>query len=89
MKLPLIRIRSLGWTCAWLLVGVALGSGPTLHAAAAAGTPEAAGFSAERLQRLDAVVQAEIDQKHLAGAVVYIARDGKPVHFRGYGLQEI
>ena len=89
MKLPQNRILSGGWKCALLLAGVALGSVPAMHAAAAAGTPEAAGFSSERLQRLDAVVQAQIDQKRMAGAVVYIARDGKPVHFRGYGLQEI
>ncbi len=89
MKLPQNRILSRGWKWALLLAGVALASVPAMHAAAAAGTPEAAGFSSERLQRLDAVVQAQIDQKRMAGAVVYIARDGKPVHFRGYGLQEI
>lgn len=61
---------------------------PSLWAAVES-TPEARGFSAERLKRLDAVVQEQIEQKHLAGAVVFIARDGQPVHFRAYGQQEI
>ncbi|MBC7368159.1 MAG: beta-lactamase family protein [Undibacterium sp.] len=62
---------------------------PGARAAAAPGMPEAHGFSSARLKRLDAVVQEQIDQKHLAGAVVYVARDGHPVHFRAYGQQEI
>ncbi len=63
---------------------------PVAQAAAPAATsPEAHGFSSERLKRLDAVIQEQIDQKHLAGAVMFIARDGQPVHFRAYGQQEI
>ncbi len=89
MTSPLSRVRSRLFNCRLLLLGVALSLAPAARAAAAPGTPEAHGFSSERLKRLDAVVQTEIDQKHLAGAVVYVARDGQPVHFRAYGQQEI
>ena len=50
---------------------------------------ETLGFSGSRLERLDQAIQAEIDQKRIAGVVLYVARDGKPVRFRGYGLQDI
>jgi CubicO group peptidase (beta-lactamase class C family) len=73
-----------------LLVGAALALfAPVTRAAVAANTPESHGFSSERLKRLDAVIQEQIDQKHMAGAVMFIARDGQPVHFRAYGQQEI
>ena len=35
--------------------------------------PESVGFSAERLERLHAFIQSEIDQKQLAGAVTLLA----------------
>jgi CubicO group peptidase (beta-lactamase class C family) len=48
-----------------------------------------AGFSPQRLARLDAAIEAEIESQQLAGAVMYIARDGRPVHFKAYGQQDI
>jgi len=83
MNLLMVSARLLSGVLAIALLGFA--SATRLNAADAAMN----GFSAERLRRLDAVVQAEIDQKRMAGAVVYIARDGRPVHFRAYGQQEI
>ena len=56
---------------------------------AEAASPETLGFSAERLQRLDAVIQAQVDQKKIAGVVLYVARDGKEVRHRGYGLSDL
>lgn len=38
------------------------------------------GWSAERLARVDAAVQAEIDRGRLAGAVLQVHRDGRLVH---------
>ena len=46
-------------------------------------------FDEARLQRLDNVIQHHVDQKHLAGAVMYIARDGKTAHLKAFGLQDI
>ena len=38
---------------------------------------EIAGFSTERLARLDHALQSAVDKKQIAGSVVLIARDGK------------
>ena len=51
--------------------------------------PETVGFSTERLERLHALIQGEIDQKQLAGAVTLLARHGKIVDFRTYGQRDI
>ncbi len=73
--------------CAALLLGLCLVGAP-LHAAQPA-EPMKAGFSMARLQRIDAVLEQELKQAQIAGAIVYIARDGKPVHFKTYGQQDI
>lgn len=52
-------------------------------------SPEKAGFSSERLARLDRVIQDQIDQKRMAGVILYVSRDGQPVRFRAYGKQDI
>ena len=57
--------------------------------AAEAASPEKLGFSGERLQRLDAVIQAQIEQKKIAGVVLYVAREGKAVRYRGYGMGDL
>lgn len=49
----------------------------------------AAGFSPERLQRLDTVIETEVAKGQLAGGIMVIARDGKPVHVKTYGQQDI
>lgn len=51
--------------------------------------PESVGFSAERLDRLHAFIQSEIDQKQLAGAITLLARHGKVVDYRTYGMRDI
>src|SRR5688500_529821 len=47
------------------------------------------GFDSTRLQRLDDVIQDHVDRKQIAGAIAFIARDGKTVHQRAYGMQDI
>jgi CubicO group peptidase (beta-lactamase class C family) len=47
------------------------------------------GFSGERLKRLDEGMQATIDNKQLAGIVTMVARHGRLVHQKAYGLQDI
>src|SRR5579864_3503720 len=51
-------------------------------------SPEAAGFSGERLARLDAAMQGAIDEGRLAGAVTMIVRRGHLVHVKAYGQQD-
>ena len=52
-------------------------------------TPEALGFSSERLDRLHAMMQQKVDQKQLAGIVTLLARHGKVVEERTYGKKDI
>lgn len=49
----------------------------------------AAGFSPERLRRIDAVIEDEIARHRIVGGIVYIARDGRPVQFKTYGQQDV
>ncbi len=61
----------------------------TVSGALAITKPEELGFSAARLGRLDSAIQDEVGQHRIAGAVMFIARDGQLVHFKAYGLQDI
>ena len=51
--------------------------------------PELMGFSAERLKRLDEGMQTAIDSKQLAGIVTMVARHGRIVHQKAYGVRDI
>lgn len=48
-----------------------------------------AGFDPERLARLDRVINDQVAQKKIAGAVLYIARDRHEVRFRAYGQRDM
>ena len=49
-------------------------------------SPEEVGMSAERLQRVGALMQRNIDQDLLAGTVTLIARHGKVAHLEAQGF---
>ena len=51
--------------------------------------PESVGFSSDRLQNLHSLIQNEIDQKQLAGAVTILARHGKVIDYRTYGQRDM
>lgn len=46
------------------------------------------GFSAERLARLDRVLQQYVDDNRAAGIVALVLRDGKPVYERAFGWSD-
>lgn len=50
--------------------------------------PESVGFSAQRLQNIDAFFASEIERKRVPGAVVAIARQGKLVYFKAFGMAD-
>jgi hypothetical protein len=52
------------------------------------GKPADLGMSAERLARLDAAMQAEVDAGRKAGIVTLIARRGQIVHLKAFGMAE-
>ena len=79
-----------------MVVGGAQAITPTAgrQATAAADTivltqPERVGFSSESLNELDSTMQGIVDKKQLAGIVTLLARHGKVVQHKAYGLQDI
>jgi len=52
-------------------------------------TPESVGFAPGALDKMDAGMQSLIDQKHLAGIVTLVARHGKVVQHKAYGVQSL
>ncbi|MFT7723221.1 MAG: serine hydrolase domain-containing protein [Roseateles sp.] len=78
------------------LLALALAGAALAHAPGAAARPpqaaaaiDAQGFSPERLKRLDAAIDEQIAQRQLAGGVMVVLRDGRPVVFKAYGQQDI
>ena len=53
-----------------------------------ASKPEEVGLSSERLKRVTAAFQADVDKGAIAGAVVLIARDGKLAYSEAVGFQD-
>jgi CubicO group peptidase (beta-lactamase class C family) len=51
--------------------------------------PEAVGFSAERLARLDSSMKSLVDSKKLSGMVTVLARHGKIVEEKTYGYADV
>lgn len=52
-------------------------------------SPEEVGFSSERLQRIHALMQSNIDAGNFAGAVTVVARDGRIAHFETHGMMDL
>jgi len=71
-----------------LIASLQAASSPPIPVVAATDVA-AFGFDPVRLQRLDAVIQDHVDRKQIAGGIMFIARDGKTVHQRTYGMQDI
>ena len=70
-----------------LLAGWAAAAGAQPVALPAA-PPADVGLSAERLARLDAAMQTEVDAGRKAGIVTLIARRGRVAHLKAYGMAE-
>jgi CubicO group peptidase (beta-lactamase class C family) len=70
-----------------LLIAGALAATPLFAADLPQVAPEAAGFSAERLDALDARLQKRIDAGDFPGAIVLVARAGEIAHFSALGAQ--
>jgi CubicO group peptidase (beta-lactamase class C family) len=51
-------------------------------------SPESVGFSSQRLERLHTFIQGVVDKKELSGAVTILARHGKIVDYRTYGVRD-
>lgn len=53
-----------------------------------AARPETVGLSAERLERIGAAVQRQVDDKRIAGAVTLVARRGRVAWFKAQGSMD-
>jgi CubicO group peptidase (beta-lactamase class C family) len=51
--------------------------------------PAAAGFSAERLARIDKVLQEYVDKKFLAGGSAIVVHNGSIVYYKAFGYDDI
>ncbi len=70
-------------------IAIALAVIPTSAALGPATKAEDVGFSSERLQRVNQMVQRYIDSKQIPGAVTIAARRGKVAHFEAQGLMDL
>lgn len=71
------------------LIAVALLAGAVSADELRVATPASVGMSAERLARVDAAMEAEIKSGRKAGIVMLIARKGRVVHHKAYGMADI
>jgi CubicO group peptidase (beta-lactamase class C family) len=53
------------------------------------GKPAENGFSAERLTRIDQLVNEHVDKQWVNGAVVMIVRNGKVIYHKAYGYSDV
>src|SRR5258705_12416166 len=79
----------------WMLISIISTLLVTCMAASAlaqglpkASRPEDVGLSSERLKRVTASFQAEVENGKIPGAVILIARNGKVAYFEAMGFQE-
>ena len=53
------------------------------------GKPESVSMSSERLIRIDRMIQEAVDNNRIAGATAFIARDGKIVFDKAFGVSDL
>lgn len=87
MKLSL-RAVSRAVVLALIIAGSPLGA-QTRVATLPTATPESVGFTPGALDQMDAGMQDLVDKKHLAGIVTLVARKGKVVQHKAYGVQSL
>jgi len=78
-----IRLSIVALVCLCLVAGIA--GAQDLPSA----SPASVGMSAERLERIDTVMERFIAESRIAGMVTMIARHGKLVHCEAYGKMDI
>lgn len=83
-------MKKMAWLIAsFMITGIAVSqtkTAPVLITPVA--TPAAAGFSAERLQRIDAVLDEYVDKGRMNGAVALIIRNGKIAYYKSVGYDK-
>jgi CubicO group peptidase (beta-lactamase class C family) len=72
-----------------LLVSLFLFAGVYAQKVTVATTPEAAGFSSERLKRIDDNLKSWVDKGWMNGASVLVIRNGKIAYYKAVGYNDI
>jgi CubicO group peptidase (beta-lactamase class C family) len=75
--------------CRLLFVGLFISQLAFSQSFTNAKSAEDAGFSTERLQRLDKLLQGFIDEGIAPNAVTFVARRGQIVHFKAFGYSNL
>ena len=70
-------------------IGLALYIGATGAQGLPQARPQSVGLSADRLQRIDGLIEDAIEQGQIAGAVAMIGRDGRTAFLESYGMADI
>ncbi len=73
----------------WLCSVSAFAQFSTPQKLTVAKTPEAAGMSTERLQRVDHILQQYVSQNTLPGMVAIIVRNGQIVYHKAFGMADV
>ncbi|MEM7350310.1 MAG: serine hydrolase domain-containing protein [Acidobacteriota bacterium] len=69
----------------WILCWLVFAGSPLASQSLPTAAPGEVGLSAERLERIDAILQGHVEREELAGAVALIARRGRVAHFTTHG----
>jgi CubicO group peptidase (beta-lactamase class C family) len=77
------------WTMSLVVAVAAIGSMTLTAADLPTAPPESVGMSSARLSRLDAAIQADIAAGRLPGIVVAVARRGKVVYQKAFGVANL
>jgi CubicO group peptidase (beta-lactamase class C family) len=74
----------------FLAAVLTIAAGITSAVAASFLSPAAdhSGFSTQGLDRVTAMLDAEVAQGHLAGAILLVQYHGKPVYYQGFGVRD-
>jgi len=89
LTLPVALVLSVGVPVSTAPAGGQAAAVATLSDGIALSAPESVGFSSDSLKELDTAMQGIVDAKHLAGVVMLVARHGKVVQHKAYGLQDV
>ena len=72
----------------YVLIGCTSTQHPVKTLQLSEASPESVGMSSERLALIDTMFQQAVDQKKIPGAVALIARRGKIVYFKAFGMAD-
>ncbi len=81
-------MKSCSLICFLLMISVSIAQTPSAlkSPSLAKASPQEVGMSPERLDKIDAMISSEVNQGKIPGAVALIARNGKIVFHKAYGM---